>query len=82
VIDRSKGCFPLVFYPEDKEPKHGDRMLAFQRVLPSLLLSHTKYDELLKNNTIWNIALADQLRATFTDPAQNQGENTHIDSTD
>lgn len=71
LIDPSKGCYPLIFYPNDDNPQHGNRIWGFQQILPDLLLSHSKYDDLLRKSPEWNDILVDELRATFTFPEKN-----------
>jgi len=37
IIDRSGGCFPLVLYPNDDNPEHGDRINGFINALVNVL---------------------------------------------
>lgn len=64
LIDRSKGCYPLVFYPIDDIPEHGNRVSALKIVLDRLKKHAEYFDEILKSSRIWNIDLVSKLNKT------------------
>lgn len=79
IIDRSKGCFPLVLYPEDNDSDHGNRIWGFKIMLSDLLLNYKQYDSLLISCSSWNETLVENLKETFTFPEKNINNNS-IDS--
>lgn len=48
LIDRSKACYPLVFYPPDDIPEHGDRVSALKNAVLDLNKNTEFFDEVLK----------------------------------
>ena len=71
LIDKSKGCYPLVLYPEDKNPAHGNRVSTFIQALEDLLENVTFYEDLLVKNSNWDEGIVNQLRGKFTFPEKN-----------
>lgn len=47
LIDRSKGCYPLVLYPKDHDPdsEHGNRIYSFVGALNDLLNNHKFFED-------------------------------------
>lgn len=67
LVDRSKGCFPLVFYPQDENPEHKNRIKAFQTILSRLLNNNRifGYDKILKDSLTWDHSIVETLKNTF-----------------
>lgn len=45
IIDRQKVCFPLILYPDDSDPEHGNRISAFIKIIDDLLKHCSYHDE-------------------------------------
>lgn len=69
LIDRSKACYPLIFYPADNLPEHGNRVDALKVVLNDLALNHEFFDDVLKKSDKWNTGLVDDLKEKFSNPS-------------
>lgn len=68
LIDRSKACYPLIFYPADNLPEHGNRVDALKIVISDLYRNHKFFDETLKASERWNTKLINLLKEKFTNP--------------
>ena len=74
LVDRSKGCYPLVLYPKDKDPdaEHGNRIFSFVCAIVDLLDNHQFFENYLKQNTDWNKEIVEELKSKFTYPEKNR----------
>jgi hypothetical protein len=74
LIDRSKGCYPLVLYPKDKDPdsEHGNRIFSFVGALVDLLNNHQFFEDYLRRNTDWDNEVVEELMSKFTFPEKNR----------
>jgi hypothetical protein len=68
LIDRSDGCYPLVFYPADEKWTHGDRISAFANTISELLGNSDIFEGFLKKNPVWNKEVVEELRMNFNKP--------------
>lgn len=66
LIDRSKGCYPLVLYPNDSDPEHGNRIISFVGVIDDLLRNHQFFENYLREHTVWNEDVVEILKSKFT----------------
>lgn len=74
LIDRSKACYPLIFYPADNLPEHGNRVDALKVVLQDLSRNHEFFDDILKKSDKWNTELVTVLKGKFTNPNPKIGK--------
>ncbi|NNM59980.1 MAG: hypothetical protein HKM04_09230 [Legionellales bacterium] len=68
VIDRSKACYPLVLYPEDDKPEHGDRISTFKTAVADIIDNLDKITPILYSDTIWNQDKVSRLVRSFDYP--------------
>ena len=74
LIDRSKGCYPLVLYPKDKDPdsEHGNRIFSFVNAIVDLRDNHQFFEDYLRQHTEWNDEVVETLKSKFTYPEKNR----------
>lgn len=65
-IDRSKACFPLVFYPSDDKVEHKDRVPGLVQALKDIEKNLRSYEEILREAVRWNESLVNTLKQKFT----------------
>lgn len=74
LVDRSKGCYPLVLYPKDKDPdsEHGNRIFSFVGAIVDLLDNHQFFEDYLRQHTNWNDEVVEILKTKFTYPEKSR----------
>jgi hypothetical protein len=65
LIDRTKGCYPLVFYPNDLKPLHGGRDSALKMACLDVYNQRQYFEDTIKNSENWDKVLVNALENKF-----------------
>lgn len=78
IVDRNDACYPLVLYPEDDNPDHGDRIPAFEAALNAVIKNISAILPILISCSKkgWDNTVQDQILKIIPEPSRSKNKPT------